>query len=393
VLFRSLDDQFNGAATQVRVVQGKEPLHFLTLFKGTMIIHSGGTASGFKNKEDADSYDTDGINLFHIKGTNAQNVRAVQVTELASSLNSGDVFLLRTPEVLFAWFGNGANADERSSGLKVAELLKSKTASKSIAEVSEGQEPAEFWQALGGEQSYPSTRELAEAPRNPRLFQGSNSSGTFKLEEVFDFAQDDLDNDDVFLLDVFTELFVWLGRNSNETERKLALSLAEKYVLAANDGRASDVPISVVSSGSESPMFTAAFLGWDHDKAQEFEDPYEKKMRAIAAEKAKASEPKTVALKPTPNAPKAADTPQASPQASPRPVSPSPPAAGYLDPTANRFPLADLQAGAPPGVDPKNRELYLSDEDFKKAFKMDRATYKIQKEWKQEQLKKEAKLW
>jgi hypothetical protein len=47
-----------------------------------MVIHSGGTASGFKNKADVDSYDTDGISLYHIKGTNALNTRAVQVSSL-----------------------------------------------------------------------------------------------------------------------------------------------------------------------------------------------------------------------------------------------------------------------------------------------------------------------
>ncbi len=66
----NLDDKYGGAPVQVRVVQNKEPDHFLLVFKGRMIVHSGGKASGFKNRADSDSYDIDGTRLFHIRGRN-----------------------------------------------------------------------------------------------------------------------------------------------------------------------------------------------------------------------------------------------------------------------------------------------------------------------------------
>lgn len=34
----------------MRVVQNKEPDHFLLIFKGKMVVHAGGRASGFKNR-------------------------------------------------------------------------------------------------------------------------------------------------------------------------------------------------------------------------------------------------------------------------------------------------------------------------------------------------------
>ena len=64
----NLDDKYGGAPVQVRVVQNKEPDHFLLVFKGRMIVHAGGKASGFKNRVDKDSYDVDGTRLFHIRG-------------------------------------------------------------------------------------------------------------------------------------------------------------------------------------------------------------------------------------------------------------------------------------------------------------------------------------
>ena len=56
----------------------------------------------------------------------------------------------------------------------------------------EGNEPAAFWDALGGKKDYANTKWLAEElPSNPpRLFQCSNASGKFNVEEIFNFAQD-----------------------------------------------------------------------------------------------------------------------------------------------------------------------------------------------------------
>ena len=54
-----------------------------------MIVHAGGKASGFKNRNEKDFYDTDGIRLLHLKGLTPLDTRAVQVAETATSLNSG----------------------------------------------------------------------------------------------------------------------------------------------------------------------------------------------------------------------------------------------------------------------------------------------------------------
>lgn len=41
------DEELGGAAVQVRVLQGKEPAHFMAIFGGKMIIFNGGKASSF----------------------------------------------------------------------------------------------------------------------------------------------------------------------------------------------------------------------------------------------------------------------------------------------------------------------------------------------------------
>lgn len=41
---------------------------------------------------------------------------------------------------------------------------------------------------------------------NPRLFECSNQTGRFMATEIFDFNQDDLEEEDVFLLDVWDQV-------------------------------------------------------------------------------------------------------------------------------------------------------------------------------------------
>lgn len=42
-----LDDRLGGLPVQVRVVEGKEPAHFLAMFGGKMKIFQGGKSSSF----------------------------------------------------------------------------------------------------------------------------------------------------------------------------------------------------------------------------------------------------------------------------------------------------------------------------------------------------------
>jgi len=357
LIAKEMDDARGGAPVQVRVVEGKEPNHFLRLFKGKMVIHSGGAASGFKNINDKDSYDTDGISLFHVRGTNDLNTRAVQVPELAASLNSNDVFVLLTPNTMYVWQGKGANADEKRIGNNVAKLLQEK---RKLVVLDEGKEPGEFWSSIGGKGEYASEGYLSENPREPRLFQCSNASGTFRVEEIFNYTQEDLDQNDIFYLDTYTELYVWVGDKSNDIEKKMAFTTAIEYVEHAEDGRSKDTPTIKVIAGHEPKLFTCHFLGWDPIRAAAKEDPAEAKLRSA---KGTGSGPSSV---------KAA-------------------AAVYSD--NRKHPLADLQKGVPEGVDPSRKEDYLSDADFEAVFKMKRDAFTKLPNWKKDNLKKSTNMF
>ena len=169
-------DGLGGAATQVRVVMGKEPPHLVRLFKGKLVVHLGGKAGGFTNQVTADTYDDDGVSLYHVRGTDELNTRAVQVEEVAGSLNSGDCFVLLTPTNMFVWRGEGANETERATAATVAATLQGRRA---LEPVEEHQEPEAFWDHLGGRAEYTTSKDLPTDEREPRLFQCSNKAGGF----------------------------------------------------------------------------------------------------------------------------------------------------------------------------------------------------------------------
>ena len=102
-----LDDKLGGLPVQVRVVQNKEPDHFLMIFKGKMVVHTGGHASGFKNciNHNGFNHELDDTKLYHVRGTNEFDTRAVQVEAKAASLNSNDCFVLLASSDTYIWYG------------------------------------------------------------------------------------------------------------------------------------------------------------------------------------------------------------------------------------------------------------------------------------------------
>jgi hypothetical protein len=359
LLAMQMDDEMGGEPVQVRVVQGKEPNHFLTLFKGRMIVHEGGVASGFKNRKDKDSFDSDGVSLFHIKGTSALNTRGVQVAEVASSLNSGDCFTLLTPNTVYIWKGTGASAEEQKVAANITAIIQG---SRKVVKVDEGKEPAAFWDTLGGKTEYASGKDLGDEAKEPRLFQLTTAGDGFTVTEVFNFNQDDLIKDDVMLLDTFTEVFVWLGSDCSREEKDLSIKTALEYVANAPDGRSKDTPVFKIIAGAEPPNFTAHFLGWDAKKACDFSDQY---LKALSAMKAAG----TTTTRATSDD------------------------IGYKPWATTVVSLDDLKAGKVANVDPSKKELYLSDEVFKKLFATTKKEWEPRPAWKKNAEKKKHGLF
>uniref|UniRef100_A0A8C3TVM9 Villin 1 n=1 Tax=Catharus ustulatus TaxID=91951 RepID=A0A8C3TVM9_CATUS len=251
----ALDQKYNNEPVQIRVTMGKEPAHLMAIFKGKMVVYAGGTSRAGNTEP------TPSTRLFQVHGTNEYNTKAFEVPVRASSLNSNDVFVLKTPSCCYLWYGKGCSGDEREMAKTVADII-SKMEKPVIAE---GQEPPEFWLALGGKSQYANSKRLQEENPSvpPRLFECSNKTGTFLATEIIDFTQDDLEESDVYLLDAWDQVFLWIGKDANESEKEAAAVMAQEYLRSHPSGRDLDTPIIVVKQGYEPPTFTGWFLAWD----------------------------------------------------------------------------------------------------------------------------------
>ncbi|KAK9973237.1 hypothetical protein ABG768_023978 [Culter alburnus] len=248
-----LDDSMGGSPVQVRVTQGQEPAHLMSLFKGKpMVIHLGGTSrKGGQSRAGS-------TRLFHIRQSSTRATRAVEVEPSASKLNTNDVFVLKFPDGLFLWKGVAASEEEMAAAKYVCSFL-----GGSVTEISEGKEPAAFWSALGGKKDYQTSKSLQKSVKPPRLFGCSNKTGRLIAEEVpGDFTQSDLATDDVMLLDTGDQIFLWIGNDANEAEKTGSANIAKEYVDSDPSGRRG-TPVITIKQGFEPPTFTGWFQAWD----------------------------------------------------------------------------------------------------------------------------------
>ncbi|XP_056868719.1 villin-1 isoform X2 [Takifugu flavidus] len=407
-----IDNKYKGAPVQVRVVMGKEPRQFLALFKGKFIIFEGGTGRpGVVNSEQD-------ARLFHVRGTDEMNTKATEVPPRASSLNSNDVFLLRTIGVCYLWYGKGCSGDERVMGRAVSDVLT--RGGKQV--VMEGQEPVEFWVALGGKAPYANDRLQREEPFHfPRLFECSNQTGHFRITEVYDFAQSDLDEEDVMLLDTWEEIFLWVGNFANKKETKEAWIHAQEYLRMHPAGRDRDTAIIFIKQGYEPPTFTGWFSSWDPHKWSEG-NSYEQMKRTLSD--AASFSQITVELNNAsfnkmgdggaPGSP-SSTTPFYRVHGgnwSPKPMSPTSPSSqrpqftmpltqidGPMHLHADRvyyepkLLVNKLPDQLPPGVDPCQREDHLTDKNFEGLLGTSRLEFERLPKWRQNELKKKAGLF
>ncbi|XP_030097521.1 villin-1 [Serinus canaria] len=362
----ALDQKYNNEPVQIRVTMGKEPAHLMAIFKGKMVVYAGGTSRAGSTEP------MPSTRLFQVHGANEYNTKAFEVPARASSLNSNDVFVLKTPSCCYLWYGKGCSGDEREMAKSVADII-SKMEKPVIAE---GQEPPEFWLALGGKSQYASNKRLQEENLSvpPRLFECSNKTGTFLATEIIDFTQDDLEESEVYLLDTWDQVFLWIGKAANESEKEAAAVMAQEYLRSHPSGRDLDTPIIVVKQGYEPPTFTGWFLAWDPlnwDDRKSYET-----LRAELGDESSLGQLTSVIT-------------------SREEVFT---ATTTLIPTKlETFPLDVLVNTAaedlPRGVDPSRKEDHLSDADFQAVFGMSRSAFSSLPLWKQQNLKKDKGLF
>eukprot|EP01130_Rhizamoeba_saxonica_P013078 TRINITY_DN554_c0_g1_i1.p1 TRINITY_DN554_c0_g1~~TRINITY_DN554_c0_g1_i1.p1 ORF type:complete len:618 (-),score=179.56 TRINITY_DN554_c0_g1_i1:52-1905(-) len=316
-----------GLADKIRVPVYSEPDHFMRVFGKMYCVHDG-----------SDRRPLDEVRLYHVRGTCADNTKTFEIHCHSRSLISTDCFILTHPNGIYVWNGKLANEYCMEEASAIADKLA--MGRFTINKFFEGNEPNEFWVLLGGKQDYFGS----EIPPF-KLYWCSNNTGSLQCDQVFDekkIVQEFLSTNSIFILDLFSVTYVWIGNTSKVFERKIAMEIAKEYVEKAPDNRPKNVPMYIVE-GSETPEFAAIFHGYYREKYGNEYGPVDELLSSY-------------------------------------------------DVSFSYEQLKD-KSSLPETVDQTRLEDYLSDADFEAVFGVDKATFEVIPKWKQTNLKKKFGLY
>ncbi|KAJ3410340.1 hypothetical protein HDV05_003870 [Chytridiales sp. JEL 0842] len=396
VAYAAIEMEKQHNANQIRVAQGHEPDHFVSIFSNklaynpsmnplevdaelirdqaylkhyacalepsSILIRRGARSEGFISKA-----------VYQISGFSDTNVRATQTVWNSRVLSSGGAFVFESAEGLTVWNGSGSFDFEQ----KTAEIWARKIANgRAVSIIQENQEPASFWQMLGTSESekFESVSYLTKKQATPsyscRLFRISHVlNGNPTCQEVTSFTQRDLSENSVFILDAFFEIFLWIGSEAKTLFKDVRLGMETcleyaEYVRSKQPERLNSAggvekeellkDVWLVKSGEEPAGFKSAFPSFD-DGSNDLSGSSFKRLRKSTG---------------VPTATKVSPLLQKLQQ--------------------RQYTVAELQKkdNLPLGVDPTRAEEYLRQDEFEKLFKTTLEVYASYPQWKQKELKK-----
>ncbi|KOB73933.1 Uncharacterized protein OBRU01_09735, partial [Operophtera brumata] len=183
--------------------------------------------------------------------------------------------------VLYWWIGAGAPQHDKLAALQLVTRLEDELGERVtvvperagvledddvfvLETAATGDEPDEFWEALGGaseEKEDPSAWKLAVNRRvtTPHTLTAVTVkvTGKIRFEDLdADYSQQDLSDDGVYILDTGEELYLWQGSNIPERE----------YIEDDGLDRSAETALVVsVRQGAEPAVFKKLFPQWDED--------------------------------------------------------------------------------------------------------------------------------
>uniref|UniRef100_A0A8C5BF54 FLII actin remodeling protein n=1 Tax=Gadus morhua TaxID=8049 RepID=A0A8C5BF54_GADMO len=262
----------------IREEMGDESEEFSAVFDNEISYIEGGTASGFYTVEDT-NYP---VKLYRIYGK--RNIRLESVPLKGSSLDPRFVFLLDTGLEIFVWRGSNATLSGTTKARLFAEKI-NKNERKSKAEITtlgQSQEPAGFWEALGGQPEEIKKHVPDDfSPVRPKLYKVGLGLGYLELPQInyklsvehkdskvkldimpdLRLLQSLLDTKGVYILDCWSDVFIWIGRKSPRLVRAAALKLGQEICSMLH--RPKHALVTRNLEGTECQVYKSKFKNWD----------------------------------------------------------------------------------------------------------------------------------
>ncbi|XP_061172795.1 advillin-like isoform X1 [Saccostrea echinata] len=354
-LVLSMNKTLNNQCIVIRVLDGREPTHFMYILGNCLIIY---------DKDLGDTTDVQTSRMFCVREQDPENtsMRVQQVPVSSSSLNSSAAFILHTPsDGCFLWFGQKSGGSEREYAKQITGYI-SPTSKYEYVVMTEGRESKSFWNLIGRKQAYPLEFKVEVLDRRPpRLLVCNVKGNKTTFEAIEDFKQEDLCENEIFVLDVYDQIYIWNGAEVESALHKQTPNCLKCYIQSDPAGR-SDETISVwfLTRNNEPDAFTKFFPYWT-ENGTSGQQSYELCRKLIRQENFKVDIEKQMVDR------------------------------TYVG--RKKYDYEDLlKKKLPDDVDPQHKEHHLSDYEFKRALKYPRDQFYRLPFWKQEQLFKSARL-
>ena len=254
---------------------------------------------------------------------------------------------------VYIWNGRHSCEEEQQYGIATAERLKQIMKLKNVVSIKEGEEPEGFWADIGGKFEYPT--KAFTTRYYPRFFHCSVASGKYKVEEVINFTQEDLEQNMAVIFDVYYAIYVWIGSKAHQLLKSHTFETAQKYLrhAASVDKRSENTPILRVQESEEPMVFSVYFQGWQMKPVKKgLPIPVQTYDNGLVT------------------------------------------AENVLNDYNRKYTYNELvNKRYPPGLDESALEDYLEDAEFEAVFGCTREAFKKLSTWKREGLKKEKKLY
>ncbi|CAB1447708.1 unnamed protein product [Pleuronectes platessa] len=262
----------------IREEMGDESEEFSAVFNNEISYIEGGTSSGFYTVEDSHY----SVRLYRVYGK--KNIRLESVPVKNVSLDPRFVFLLETGLDIFVWRGANATLSGTTKARLFAEKI-NKNERKGKAEITtlmQNQEPPAFWEVLGGQPEEIKKHVPDDfSPVKPKLYKVGLGLGYLELPQVnyklsvehkdhkikldtlpeMRLVQSLLDTKGVYILDCWSDVFIWIGRKSPRLVRAAALKLGQEICSMLHRPKHACVTRNL--EGNECQVFKSKFKNWD----------------------------------------------------------------------------------------------------------------------------------
>ncbi|XP_033750213.1 advillin-like isoform X2 [Pecten maximus] len=237
----------------IRVLDEKEPPHFMSTIQNSIIVYD----------QDVQNNPTD-RQMFCVRELENGSMRVQQVPVSSEWLNTSASFVVTTSTGCYLWYGKKSGGPEREYAKNLLGFL-NPSRMYTFEIVTEGKEGNVFWNMIGPEENYPQDFSKDKLERRPPrlVICHVGPDCQCRFNDIDSFTQQDLTDANMFILDTFDLVYLWIGSSVADAVRSQAYNIIKTYMHKDPAGRMFDaVRVWMTSQHYESETFTKYFRRW-----------------------------------------------------------------------------------------------------------------------------------